>query len=441
MPDDTSTANLGRLTEASEFILAATPRWARASMYLMALVVLAALGWGYLGTVDLVVRAPGMVRPEGRIIRVQSEVQGRVLALHAREGRSVRAGECLVRLDPAALEVDQKKLRTLREVRAAKLAQLRADREKRAAEGAAETAKLQVAQQEAEAALAHTERTAQARQEARRAAIEACVATRIAATKEWEANKELREAGAVSEQELIKVDSMRRRAAAEEARARALAKVGTDDVVVAQRIVELRKKEREIHALQLKRELAALDADTHEAENAVADVDRDLEAIVHKLAKLAILAPVAATVTSLDVRAPGEVVAPGRTLMELAPEGARLVVEARVADRDVGRVRPGMPVRTKCHAFPYRDYGCVEGAVLRVAPDATNDPDRGSVYVVTVSLDQLTMADGSGRTGRVTLGMACDVEIVKERVRILTLLVRRFRKQLDEPGEAPSAAR
>lgn len=431
MPNDTANPELSNLTEASEILLAETPRWARTSIYLMVLLLLSGLIWGYVGSVDLVVRAPGIVRPDGKVVRVQSEVAGRVLALAVREGATVEAGQTLIQLDASELEVQRKKLRTLRELRKAKVAQLRSDREQRAAQGTVELGRLRVAGAEAEASLTHTRRTAQARQEARQAAIEASEAATVAATKEWEATQKLYEAKAASEQQLVKAESGKRRAIAEEARARALAKVGTDDVTVAERVVDLRGKEREAYALQLKRELEALDAGLRAAENAVADVDRDLETLSHQLSQLAMRAPVGGTVTSLKIRSVGEVASPGQTLMTIAPEGARPVMEARVANRDIGSIREGMPVRMKFHAFPHRDYGVVSGRVVRIPPDAIDDPLRGSVYEVTVDLPGLTVANGTGRAGKIALGMSADVEIIKERSRILKLLVRKFRDRLD----------
>ena len=413
------------LTEASEIVLARPPRWARASIYLMALLLLSAAAWTYVGTVDLVIRAPGIVRPEGEVVRVQSEVPGRVRELAVREGEEVQAGQCLLRLDASELEIEREKLRAQRRASESRLAQLRSDLGKREAEGQAQIARLRIAEAEAEAALTLTQREAKAREEERRAALDAAIAAREAATKKWETTKKLNEKGLASDQELLKDETDRRRAIADEARARALANVGSEDVTVAQKIVELRSKELEIFTLQLKRELEALKEGIRAAEKELSDAGRDLETSGHRIAKTEIRAAAAGMVTSLNVRAAGEVVIQGQTLMTIAPKGARLVMEARVANRDIGSVKPDLPVKMKFHAFPYQDYALLTGKVMRIAPDAVLDPRHGNVYEVTVSLDRMVLTEGAD----ISLGMTADVEIVKERVRILNLLLRKLRKR------------
>ena len=64
------------------------------------------------------------------------------------------------------------------------------------------------------------------------------------------------------------------------------------------------------------------------------------------------------------------------------------MVEAKVANQDVGRLRPGMPATVKVRAFDYLRFGTLDGVLQKVAADATPDPRTGELaYAVTVVTD------------------------------------------------------
>ena len=107
------------------------------------------------------------------------------------------------------------------------------------------------------------------------------------------------------------------------------------------------------------------------------------------LASLEVAAPAAGIVQEIVVTAPGQAVAAHETLMKLVPQSEGLVVEAKVANEDVGRLRPGMPATVKVRAFDYLRFGTLDGVLQKVAADATPDPRTGELtYAVTVVTDR-----------------------------------------------------
>ena len=101
------------------------------------------------------------------------------------------------------------------------------------------------------------------------------------------------------------------------------------------------------------------------------------------------------------VTAPGQAVAAHETLMKLVPQGEGLVVEAKVANQDIGRLRPGMPATVKVRAFDYLRFGTLDGVLQKVAADATPDPRTGELtYAVTVVTDRAHLGARPGRARR-----------------------------------------
>ena len=80
-------------------------------------------------------------------------------------------------------------------------------------------------------------------------------------------------------------------------------------------------------------------------------VGRELELVQRKIALLAVQAPISGTIVSGDLRrAEGLPVQQGQVLFEIAPLD-KMIVEMDVPDREISRVRDGLPVRFRLEAF------------------------------------------------------------------------------------------
>src|SRR5262249_24958714 len=103
------------LTECAEFrqtLLARPPRVVHGAAALLGALLGAALLWAHLTEADLVVRAPGVVRPVTSTQSAQTRFGGRVVRVCFREGQKVGRGDILVQLDTEKLDNDVQK-RTL----------------------------------------------------------------------------------------------------------------------------------------------------------------------------------------------------------------------------------------------------------------------------------------------------------------------------------------
>jgi HlyD family secretion protein len=95
----------------------------------------------------------------------------------------------------------------------------------------------------------------------------------------------------------------------------------------------------------------------------------------HRAGLLELKAPQAGVVKDLATHTPGTVVAPGTVLMTLVPRDEPLVAEVWVNNADAGFVRARQPVKLKIAAFPFQQYGMVDGVVRQLSADATERND------------------------------------------------------------------
>ena len=126
---------------------------------------------------------------------------------------------------------------------------------------------------------------------------------------------------------------------------------------------ELRIKEAELTAAReraLKQRDKAMSNEGEGADFAAAQlasfeaqsVGQELELVRRKIAMLDVQAPLAGVVVSGDLRrAEGQPVQQGQVLFEVAPL-EEMIVEIDVPDRDISRVRAGLPLRFRLEAFP-----------------------------------------------------------------------------------------
>src|SRR3954470_19124184 len=97
----------------------------------------------------------------------------------------------------------------------------------------------------------------------------------------------------------------------------------------------------------------------------------------HRQGLLELKAPQDGLVKDLSTHTLGSVVQPGTVLMTLVPANEALVAEVWVANLDAGSVALGQPVKVKLAAYPFQQYGMVEGEVQQVSPDSSEQPVNG----------------------------------------------------------------
>lgn len=441
----TQLLDLADCNEVAEILLGRPSRSARLLLWLLALLLATAGAWAWVTRVDLVVRAPGRVRPvtcelhdlagaSGR--KVSAAIGGAVVAAPVREGDRVRAGDVLVRLDTTKVAHEIARVERTLAADRAEAAQLvvlggtMAEQEAAALEKAA----LEVA----EAERGVEREVARRAREAERAAGELELA-RLAS--EEARAKEVQVAGLVAgrleaEDKLRTARQERRAAEAREATAGRAAAVGDADV----RLAEQRRATARAQATIVRKDFAAraaeLEARAQAKRGAIAAAEEGLKSLVYERDAAVVRAAADGVVTEGSPRV-GDWVEPGRAILTIAPDDG-LRVDARVRAADVALLAVGMKARVRFEAYDDQEYGAADGEIDSISPDAevvkgADGRAEGAFYLVRVRLAADEVGRGA-RRGAVKLGMTARVEVVTRQERVATLLVRRVREQVSLAG-------
>ncbi|MDD0976091.1 HlyD family type I secretion periplasmic adaptor subunit [Pseudomonas fontis] len=117
-----------------------------------------------------------------------------------------------------------------------------------------------------------------------------------------------------------------------------------------------------------------------EIQSSAEDLGNRLRSAEYELANAQLRAPVAGTVVGLSVFTNGGVVARGQQLMEIVPQDAPLLVDARAPVELIDKLHPGLPVELMFVAFNQSSTPRVEGEVTLVSADRLVDEKTQQPY-------------------------------------------------------------
>lgn len=398
-------------------------------IYTVALGVVLALGWASLTTLDKVTRGAGRVVPQTRNQIIQHLEGGIVTEILVREGDRVTAGAPLLRVDNsfARAELQQNQF----ELRAKTLQMLRLQAE---AGGSPTFVVPPDMMQDLPQIVAHERSLFRARIDGLKAQINvlddqhrqkqlelAEMRTRWTSTQREreivlqrvESLRRLTRMGAVSNNELLDNERSLQQI---DARLAAL----THDIPRLESAVQELANRREETTLRFR---ADAEKDQRETGIQIGKLDEAITAMRDRSRRTEVVSPMAGVVNKLFVDTIGGVVKSGEPLVQLVPQDATVMIEARVSPRDRGEIWPGLPAVVKVSAYDFTIHGGLKGKVLDISPDALGD-EKGEPYF-RVRLEADATALGPKRP--VIPGMLAQVDILSGQHTVLSYLMKPVR--------------
>lgn len=163
------------------------------------------------------------------------------------------------------------------------------------------------------------------------------------------------------------------------------------------RLIGLRNEAMEQAAVELK-----------ESTSRVFDLEERLRPTLDAARRRSVAAPVAGEVMHMRVTTAGTIVGPRDPLLEIVPDTPDLVIEGQARPEDITGLEEGASADVRLTAFKRRTTPVVEGQVVYVAADRTQDrPDAPPHYVFHVRVG----ADSLRDAGRLALRAGMPAEI------------------------------
>lgn len=384
--------------------------------------------WATLGEIDEIGHSQGRLAPKGETFKIHPIDLGKVASIQITEGQAVKAGQVLVELDTELAKSEVDRLQQLLSAAQLELIEKKSLIERTAMEGQTRSAIATADTQGQQAAIAQAEAKIATlakqitQQEAAKAASEARLNTL----------RPLVEQGSLSKETVFQAEqNLRERTLAITQTQGELAQT-KEEIVRLRAGLDQKAAEGNTTKLQTQQRVQQLQLEVTQMQAKIAENQNLINSAKAKLKQRFIYSPVSGTVTSMQVGHIGEVVQPGQTLAEIAPQDSPLILLASLPDREAGFVKKGMSVQVKFDAFPYQDYGIISGKVVGISLDAKQDKQLGAVYEVRVELER-NYVTANQKTIQFKAGQTATADIVLRRRRIVDLLLDPF-KQLQKGG-------
>lgn len=135
-----------------------------------------------------------------------------------------------------------------------------------------------------------------------------------------------------------------------------------------------------------------------------------------------IRAPVDGTVQQIAIYTLGAVLQPAQQLMVIVPNNHVQLAEVKILNKDIGFIQEGLKADVKIDAFPYTRYGTIEGELLSISRDSTQDENLGLVYLAQIGLSSKQLLV-EGEHIELTPGLSIVAEIKTDKRRLIDYLL------------------
>ncbi|WP_293763785.1 HlyD family type I secretion periplasmic adaptor subunit [uncultured Aquitalea sp.] len=413
-------------TDADWAILEQKPGRPRVFVWSMAGFFVVALLWAALAKVDEVAKGEGKVVPLSQNQHIQSLDGGVVSKILVKEGQIVQKGQLLLNIDNtrfmSSLNENQAQYLALQ----GKAARLRAianntpfEMPQQVSASAPDIAKqemelYQTKRQELDATISvarqELNQRTQELNEVRAKRDQAQQGYELT-VRELAVTKPLKESGAVSDVDLLRLQRDVSRYQGE----RDMANAQIPKIQAA--MSEATHKIQEVE-LNFRNQASAELSDTMAKINSLSAGSSGL---ADKVKLSEVRSPVKGEVKRLFVNTIGGVVQPGKDILEIVPLEDSLLVEARVSPRDIAFLRPGQRAMVRFTAYDYTVYGGMEATLQEIGADTVTDDKGNAFYIVKVRTKEGTLGE---KHLPIIPGMVAQVDIMTGKKSILSYLLK-----------------
>ncbi len=479
-----------RWSGSTQELLNTLPRvWSRGFVYLLIILISIGLPWAVFSKIDETGTARGKIEPKGKTLKIDAAISGRVTEILAKEGQVVRKGEGLLKIESetviSQLKQQQEKLAgqknqltQLKSLKKKHFQTINSQKQQNQALTIEKQAQLEQAQQSVESssgiyASQQNEKLAQVEQgekviQTSQAAYELAEIRVQSTAEKIPRYRRAYQDGAISEDQLKETIQLAKEAKKEVEKTKfelEQAKSSLKEIQssyqalvrkqeIEQEQAELRLSEQQgssvslrygnnLGLLQTEEKLQDTEAQIAALKGEIAQTDNQVKSLEFQLTQYTVKAPVTGTIFEFPVQNAEATVEAGETIAMIAqiknnlyPE-SDLVLRARMPSSETAFLRIGLPAKIKLDAYPFQDYGIVDGRVSWISPDSkvvenpksepTEESSGGEYFAVEVSIDQASLTTATEQIA-LTPGQTATAEIVIRQRRLIDYFLEPFKK-------------
>jgi HlyD family secretion protein len=461
----------------TEELLDALPkRWTRLMLYLLISFTAIVLPWAMLSKVDETGSARGRLEPQGATQKLGVAVTSSVKLVNVEEGATVKAGQVLLELDSDVLQTQVEQAQTRLEELINRQGQqellknqlmltINIQQQQNQAQELEKIAQVNQAQQNFDAkqstySLQKLEQMALVEQ-ARQNINSSQLARQLANSRLHRDIKEvmryrlLLRQGAIAQIKVVELEKVAEESQRSllqanseftQAQLRLQEQISRYQTTVSQTASEieqakLRLQEQQnsyqsivqagkLALLRSQEQLKDIQNQLTTLKSEIIQTRSQINAYKIQMQQRVVRSPVDGTVFELPIDKPGPVVEAGQIVAQIAPKNAPLILKATMPSQHSGFLKVGMPVKIKFDAYPFQDYGVLQGRVNWISPDSkiqTTNQGNQETYEMDIILEHPYIQNGNKRIS-LTPGQAATAEVIVRQRRVIDFILDPFKK-------------
>lgn len=450
--------------------------WTRGLLYFLVVFVSIILPWAMLSRVDETGMARGRLEPKGKTVRLDAAVPGTVAEIRVKEGELVKHGQTLLVLESELVKAEMRQVKDKLEGQSNRLSQLNllknqlvvalaTQRQQNQAQELEKQAQIDQARQNLNAIrnssdLKKEEKLAQVNQAGQvlqhsQTANKLMESTLASTQREVERYRQLLQKEVVPEIKFVEKQDIvqekqklyeQTKSDIEQAKLRLAEQQSSYERNIRQsnadtEQAELRLKEQErsyqtlthsgkLAILKTEEQLKNLETEITALKAEIAQSNSQIQSLEFQIGQRVLKAPESGTVFQLPIQKAGSVVQQGTMVAEIAPLSSPLIIRAQMPTTESGSLRRGLPVKLKFDAYPFQDYGVVEGKLIEISPTTVElDTPGGKVaaYNLEITLKQHCIPTAK-KCIALHPGDTATAEVIVRQRRIIDFLLDPFKK-------------
>lgn len=450
--------------------------WTRGLLYFLVVLVSVILPWAIFSKIDETGTARGRIEPKEETVKLDAAVAGTVSEIKVKEGDTVKAGQVLLVLESDLVKSDLKQAQDKLEGQLNRLNQLKllntqlvlalsTQQQQNKAGELEKQSQIEQAQEnllniQNTYGLLEAEKQSQVKQ-AETNLKNSQDAYKIAETRLSNAQRETQRYRKAWEEGIAAETQIAEREDISQERQRILEQSNSDIKQAKLRIIEqksnyekalkqakseiaqneLKLKEQQkglqslIHAnelaiLRIKEQLKNNDTDSATLQAEIAQTKSQIDSLKFQLSQRTIKTAVSGIVFQLPIQQAGAVVQTGTRIAEIANQNSPLIIRAQMPTTDSGSLKQGLDVKLKFDAYPFQDYGIMEGKLVMISPTTTQlETPNGKVeaYKLEITLNKKCISSGD-KCIPFRPGDTATAEVIVRQRRIIDFVLDPFKK-------------
>ncbi|AXM89126.1 bacteriocin transporter [Anoxybacillus ayderensis G10] len=193
--------------------------------------------------------------------------------------------------------------------------------------------------------------------------------------------------------------------------------------------ISLQQELEEISLAKFKTDkLVEINEAIKQQEKLVKDLEGKKKDIEVQLRNYRIIAPINGVVNIIKDVNEGDIIHPNDPILTVIPDQqSQYKMIIYVLNKDISKMKVGDKANYHFAALPYREYGEIEGRIVRISTDSTVNPEDGiSYYIVEATVPNESLQSYKGKKAKIKVGMQAEAIVVTDSKKILHYLLEKI---------------